>query len=143
MAVHGTTRKGIYHDEPKASRKRFFAEGPKLSERKSAHQDAPVLITEAQASYDVQHRARVKKYSILMAFRIPALVIAAVVYSATMIWWIPLLIVAASIPLPWMAVLIANDRPPRSGEEVNRYRYGDTVERTAIAPSQKNVIEAE
>jgi hypothetical protein len=101
----------------------------------------PVLITEAQASYDEQHRARVKKYSILMAFRIPALVLAAIVYSATGTWWIPLLIVAASIPLPWMAVLIANDRPPRTAEEVNRYHYGDQPERPALAPSQQNVIE--
>ena len=53
----------------------------------------------------------------------------------------PLLIIAASIPLPWMAVLIANDRPPRTAEEVNRYHYGDQPERTAIAPSQNNVIE--
>ena len=37
----------------------------------------PVLITGAQRSYDEEHRARVKKYSILLAFRIPALVLAA------------------------------------------------------------------
>lgn len=141
MAVDGTTRKSPYHDEPKTPRRRIVAEGPKFSDRRSAYHDAPVLITEAQASYDEQHRARVKKYSILMAFRIPALVIAAIVYSATGTWWIALLIVGASIPLPWMAVLIANDRPPRTAEEVNRYHYGDQPERTAIAPSRKNVIE--
>jgi hypothetical protein len=27
----------------------------------------------------------------------------------------------ASIPLPWIAVLIANDRPPRRAEEPRRY----------------------
>lgn len=141
MAVDGTTRKSPYHDAPKAPRRRFVAEGPKFRDRRTAERDVPVLITEAQASYDEQHRARVKKYSILMAFRIPALVLAAIVYSATGTWWIPLLIIAASIPLPWMAVLIANDRPPRTAEEVNRYHYGDQPERTAIAPSQNNVIE--
>lgn len=140
MAVDETTRKSPYHDAPKAPRRRIVAEGPKFSDRGSAR-DAPVLITAAQASYDEQHRARVKKYSILMAFRIPALVVAAVVYDATGLWWLSLLIVAASIPLPWMAVLIANDRPPRTSEEVNRYHYGDQPERTAIAPAQKNVIE--
>ncbi len=89
----------------------------------------------------MQHRARVRKYTILMAFRIPALILATVVYSATMVWWLPLIIVAASIPLPWMAVLIANDRPPRSAEEVNRYRYGDRPAPPAIAPAQRNVID--
>lgn len=109
--------------------------------RKSPYHEETVLITEAQASYDVQHRARVRKYTILMAFRIPALILATVVYSATMVWWLPLIIVAASIPLPWMAVLIANDRPPRSAEEVNRYRYSDRPAPPAIAPSQRNVID--
>ena len=129
--------KSPYHPEPRA--RRFT--GPSFTERRSADHTEPVLITEAQASYDEQHRARVKRYSILMAFRIPALVVAALVYNATLIWWIPLLIILASIPLPWMAVLIANDRPPRTAEEVNRYDYGDRRATTAIAPARRNVID--
>ena len=84
----------------------------------------PVLITGAQRSYDEEHRARVKRYSFLMAFRIPALIIAVLVYSQTGNWWIPLLIVAASVPLPWMAVLIANDRAPLPDAKFRTYRYG-------------------
>jgi hypothetical protein len=122
MAVEGTTRKGA-------------------SARRSPYHEETVLITAAQASYDVQHKARVRKYAILMSFRIPALVLAAIVYSATTTWWIPLLIIAASIPLPWMAVLIANDRPPRTAEEINRYQYGDQAQQPAIAPSRRDVIE--
>ena len=34
---------------------------------------------------------------------------------------ISLAILVASIPLPWIAVLIANDRPPRRAEEPRRY----------------------
>ena len=37
------------------------------------------------------------------------------------VWWLALLFVVVSIPLPWVAVLIANDRPPRKQEEINRY----------------------
>lgn len=138
MAVEESTRKSPFHPEPRAQRASRF-NGPAFSERK-AKKDT-VLITEAQASYDAQHAARVRKYSILMAFRIPALVLAAIVYSLTMIWWLPLLIVAASIPLPWMAVLIANDRPPRRGEEVNRYEYGSRSDAPALTRGHGNVIE--
>jgi hypothetical protein len=81
----------------------------------------PVLITAAAPAYEVQHRERVRKYATLMAFRIPALVLAAIAYGVWHNGLISLLIVAASIPLPWMAVLIANDRPPRRADEPRRF----------------------
>ena len=81
--------------------------------------DTPVLITEAEPSHDDQQAARRRKYAIMMSLRIPCLVLAVAVYP---IWWLSLLILAVSIPLPWMAVLIANDRAPRKQEQVNRYR---------------------
>lgn len=93
----------------------------------------PVLITAAAPSYEVQHRARVRKYLTLMAFRIPALLLAAFAYGAWHNGLICLLIVAASIPLPWMAVLIANDRPPRSAEEPRRFE--NTRQRTPLFPT--------
>ncbi|MGC4932728.1 DUF3099 domain-containing protein [Gordonia sp. DT30] len=82
------------------------------------------LITGAPTPYDEQHRARVHKYLALMAFRVPALIIAGIVYSSTGSGWWALGIIAASIPLPWIAVLIANDRPPRKRGEVRHYLYG-------------------
>ncbi|MFT4127830.1 MAG: DUF3099 domain-containing protein [Gordonia sp. (in: high G+C Gram-positive bacteria)] len=82
------------------------------------------LITGAPTPYDEQHRARVRRYLTLMAFRVPALLIATVVYNSTQSGWIALAIVAASIPLPWVAVLIANDRPPRKRGEHPSYLYG-------------------
>ena len=81
----------------------------------------PVLITAAAPSYEQQHRERVRKYLTLMAFRVPALIGAAIAYGLWHNGLISLLILAASLPLPWMAVLIANDRPPRSAEEPRRY----------------------
>ncbi|GFG76335.1 hypothetical protein MBOT_37000 [Mycobacterium botniense] len=81
----------------------------------------PVLITAAAPAYEVQHRARVRKYLTLMAFRVPALVLAAIAYGAWHNGLVSLAIVAISIPLPWMAVLIANDRPPRRAEEPRRF----------------------
>ncbi|WP_326547052.1 DUF3099 domain-containing protein [Mycolicibacterium sp. ND9-15] len=81
----------------------------------------PVLITRAAPAYEVEHRQRVRKYLILMSFRIPALILAAVAYGIWHNGLISLAIVVASIPLPWIAVLIANDRPPRRAEEPRRY----------------------
>lgn len=92
----------------------------------------PVLITRAALGYEEQHRRRVKKYLSLMAFRIPALILAAVAYSIWENGLISLAIIVVSIPLPWMAVLIANDRPPRSAEEPRRY---DTPRRIPLFPT--------
>jgi len=101
----------------------------------------PILITAAAPSYEEQHRARVRKYLSLMAFRIPALILAALAYGAWHNGLISLAIVAASIPLPWMAVLIANDRPPRRSDEPRRFDNSQrrtplfpTAERPALEP---------
>ena len=92
----------------------------------------PVLITRAAYSYEEQPRARVRKYLKLMFWRIPAFIAAAVAYGIWHNGLISLAILAASIPLPWMAVLIANDRPPRRPEEPRR--FPDAPERTALFP---------
>lgn len=92
--------------------------GPELS---FDDEGRPVLITRAAPAYEEQHRQRVRKYLTLMSFRIPALILAAVAYSIWENGLISLAIVVVSIPLPWMAVLIANDRPPRRAEEPRRF----------------------
>jgi len=81
----------------------------------------PVLITRAAPAYEVQHRERVRKYLTLMFWRIPALILAAIAYGIWENGLISLAIILVSVPLPWMAVLIANDRPPRKAEEPRRY----------------------
>ncbi|GAC53439.1 DUF3099 domain-containing protein [Gordonia amicalis] len=94
---------------------------------RSEHPAVPAetfLITDAQDSLEAQQKARVRKYLIMMAFRVPALIIAGIAYSLTGSGLLALAIVAVSIPLPWMAVLIANDRPPRKRGEVPLYKYG-------------------
>lgn len=92
----------------------------------------PVLITRAALPYEEEHRARVRKYLTLMFWRIPALIFAAVAYGIWHNGLISLAILVASVPLPWMAVLIANDRPPRRAEEPRRY---DPQRRTPVSPT--------
>ena len=86
----------------------------------AAQDDTPVLITEAQASFDDQHAARKRRYITMMLMRFPCIVLALVFHQT---WWLALGFLVLSVPLPWVAVLIANDRPPRKAEQVNRYRH--------------------
>jgi len=80
--------------------------------------DNPVLITAAARSYDDEFAARKRKYLIMMSLRFPCLILAGIFYQT---WWLALGFILLSVPLPWVAVLIANDRPPRKAEDVNRY----------------------
>lgn len=82
--------------------------------------DTPVLITEAAPSYEDQFSARKRKYMLMMGMRIPCLILAGVFIHT---WWLALGFIVLSIPLPWIAVLIANDSPPRKSEKVNRYAH--------------------
>jgi hypothetical protein len=95
----------------------------------------PVLITAAAIPYEEEQRKRVRKYLTLMTFRIPALILAAVAYGIWHNGLISLLILVASIPLPWIAVLVANDRPPRRAEEPRRFDNRPT--RTPLFPTAK------
>ena len=95
----------------------------------------PVLITRAAPAYEEQHRARVRRYLTIMSFRVPALLLAALAYSIWHNGLISLAILIASIPLPWIAVLIANDRPPRTAEEPRRY---DAARRAPMVPTAEH-----
>ncbi|OKH84653.1 membrane protein [Mycobacterium sp. ST-F2] len=95
----------------------------------------PVLITRAAPAYEEQHRARVRRYLTIMSFRVPALLLAALAYSIWHNGLISLAILIASIPLPWIAVLIANDRPPRTAEEPRRY---DAARRAPMVPAAEH-----
>ena len=78
----------------------------------------PVLITEAQPSQAEQHAARKKRYALTMGVRAICLVLAAVFYQ---IVWLMLLFAILGTVLPWIAVVMANDRPPKKRLHVNRY----------------------
>lgn len=94
---------------------------------------SPVLITGARESYRDELAARKKRYFILMSVRIPALLLAA---GALALWnnpWIALAIVAVSIPVPWIAVIGANDRPPLPKGQPRAYTAGRLSSPTSVA----------
>jgi hypothetical protein len=94
----------------------------------------PVLITDAQLSYEDELKARKNRYKIMMGMRIPLMVLAALFYQ---IPWLAVGLLVLSIPLPWMAVLIANDRLPLKKKVVNRYR----ADRKAVEAKEHPVID--
>ena len=80
--------------------------------------DRPVLITDAAVPYEEQFAARKRRYALLMGSRLLLFVLAGVTYPVSP--WLAVALLALSVPLPWMAVLIANDRPVRRAEDVHR-----------------------
>ena len=81
---------------------------------------APVLITDAEPSRTEQHDARVRRYLITMGIRGLSVIAAAVSYQYSV--WLMITFAVLGTVLPWVAVVQANDGPPKKKLEVNRYR---------------------
>ena len=94
----------------------------------------PVLITDAAVSYEEELAVRKRRYKVMMGMRIPCMIAAAACYQ---IPWLAVTLLVISIPLPWMAVLVANDRLPRKAETPSRYQ----AEQKAIEAEEHPVIE--
>jgi Flp pilus assembly protein TadB len=75
------------------------------------HVDQPALITSAPESNDDEYDRRRKRYAVMMGIRALCVIGAATTYHLSMA--LALCFVVAGLVLPWCAVLIANDRPPK------------------------------
>ena len=78
----------------------------------------PVLITEAAPSLAAQHAARKKRYALTMGIRIVFIVLAAAFYQ---IVWLMVICAFLGTVLPWIAVIMANDGPPKKRLHVHHY----------------------
>ena len=76
-----------------------------------SHTEQPVVITTAPESGDDEFDRRRKRYAIMMALRAVCVLGAALTYRFSLI--LALAFVVGGLVLPWCAVIIANDRPPR------------------------------
>lgn len=75
----------------------------------------PILITDASRSQDDQLNSRQKRYVLMMGVRVACLVAGAILVGvkAPLLWlWLPLCALGMVL-IPWLAVLLANDRPPK------------------------------
>ncbi len=111
--------------------------------------DEPVLITAAEPSQEEQFLARRRKYAIMMGTRLVCLILAASFYHIKILM---VLFAVAAVALPWMAVIIANDRPARRALSINIFRGRrpgtnrvERVDRQELPPASTDsrVVDAE
>lgn len=86
-------------------------------------EDHPVLITDAPESLDDEFDRRRKRYAIMMALRALCVIAAALTYRVS--WILALGLVVGGAILPWCAVLLANDGPPKKSRQWRGYQ-GDS-----------------
>ncbi|MFC4336406.1 DUF3099 domain-containing protein [Salininema proteolyticum] len=74
--------------------------------------DKAQVITEARMSLEEERHVRVRRYLVMMGLRVVVLVLCAVlaVLQVPLLWLWLLLGVAIVSAMPWMTVLLANDR---------------------------------
>jgi len=73
----------------------------------------PVLITTAPPSPAQERDARERRYLIMMGIRLVCFVLAIVLFSLGVPFWLVGFAVAGSLILPWVAVVAANAGPTR------------------------------
>ncbi|MEV4413931.1 DUF3099 domain-containing protein [Catellatospora sp. NPDC049609] len=86
--------------------------------------DRPVLITDAEESPEVELKRRERRYILMMLLRAGCLILASVLAMAKvpLLWlWLPLCGLGMVL-LPWLAVILANDRPPKEEHRFKRFR---------------------
>ena len=90
--------------------------------------DRPILITEAPVNVDDEFERRRRRYLLMMTLRAVCIIGAASTFSLS--GWLAAGFVAAALVLPWSAVLIANDRPPKQELRFRRFLgAGDRTQR--------------
>ena len=106
----------------------------------------PVLITDAAEAPEKELRRREIRYVAMMRTRAGCLVAGFVLVSTKPPLW-PLwlfLCILGGVLLPWLAVILANDRPPKSRaerlEDAKR-REREPAALPAPAPTEHKVIE--
>jgi hypothetical protein len=83
----------------------------------------PILITDARPSRDQQLRSRQVRYLVMMSIRLACLLLGAILLGldAPLLWlWLPACAVGMVL-FPWLAVLIANDRPVKDEHKLSRF----------------------
>ncbi len=104
---------------------------------RSDRKPVPVLITDAAEDPEKELRRREIRYVSMMLLRAACLIGGAVIVSTKPPLW-PLWLVGcvvAMVALPWLAVILANDRPPKSRAERAAARERDEYSGTRALPA--------
>ncbi len=105
---------------------------------------APILITDAAESPEKELRRREVRYVIMMSIRALCLIAGAILVSTKPpLWgvWVGLCVVGMVL-LPWLAVILANDRRPRKRGVIDPHplRPGQAA---LPAPRDEHIIDAD
>lgn len=99
--------------------------------------DQPVLITDAAISQEEELKFRERRYILMMLLRAACLIVGSVLamIGVPLLWlWLPLCGLGMVL-LPWLAVILANDRAPKDEHRFKRNRRSHTVPQNAL-PAQ-------
>lgn len=91
---------------------------------------SPVLITDARVSQEEDLKRRERRYVLMMGVRAACLILAGVLvinHVPLLAIWLPLCGLGM-VFIPWLAVILVNDRPPK-----DKYRFKHN--RTEPGPS--------
>ena len=106
----------------------------------------PVLITDAAENPEKELRRRERRYVAMMMIRALCLVGGAIIVSTKPpLWglWL-VLCVLGMVFIPWLAVILANDRPAKSRAERAQAAKPVITTRVALpAPREDRIIDAE
>jgi len=83
--------------------------------------DPPVLVTTAPTSPREEQQRRQRRYLVTMGIRVVCFVLAIVLVALDLRWEAGIA-VAASLVLPWIAVIAANAGPSRTSGTPSLYR---------------------
>ncbi|MEV6929726.1 DUF3099 domain-containing protein [Dactylosporangium sp. NPDC051485] len=114
-----------------------------------ARRERPQLITDAARSPEQELRARELRYVLMMLVRAACVVVAAILVATRppLLWLWLSLCTAGAVGLPMIAVLLANDAPPRKDRLWrNRLRRRATSHPDpghALTEGEHKVIDAE
>lgn len=103
-----------------------------------------MVITDAPRSPDDELRSRQIRYLIMMSIRAVCLILAAILVSLRVpllpVWLI--LCVVAMVLLPWLAVILANDGPPKDQYRLPSRRRHAREEQppNAISPAREPIV---
>jgi Flp pilus assembly protein TadB len=95
------------------------------------------VITEAEESIPDQLRRREIRYAAMMGLRAVCVLVAVLVTAAKVPYamvWVSLCLVGM-ILLPWIAVLVANDRPPKKSSQFRSHLGGHPAPERALPPT--------
>jgi hypothetical protein len=99
--------------------------------------DPAVVITTAPESTDDDYDHRRKRYALMMAGRAACVIAAALTYRVSIV--LALVLIVGGAILPWCAVILANDRPPKK-RQGRRFR-GTPGERALPSGQDDRVID--